>query len=76
LAKKHDFDAGRKSILEAFEVEIVELLVPEIFNNVDWKLGTESLDKELQEIQKDIFNKDRLKRKTSKSMALFINLEV
>jgi len=87
LIKKHDFDAAWKSILEAFEVEIVELLFPEIFNKVAWKLGTESLDKELQEIQKDIFDKDssekvisdkiikvRLKDKGSK--ILFIHVEV
>ena len=58
MVKKHDFDAAWKAILEAFEVEIVELLFPEIFDKIAWELGTESLDKELQEIQKDIFNKD------------------
>ena len=52
MIKQHDFDAAWKSILEVFEVEIVELLFPEIYNNVDWEFGTESLDKELQEIQK------------------------
>jgi hypothetical protein len=87
LTKKHDFDAAWKSILEAFEVEIVELLFPEIFNKIAWELGTESLDKDLQEIQKDIFDKDsaekiisdkiikvRLKDKGSK--ILFIHVEV
>ncbi|MBZ9688920.1 Rpn family recombination-promoting nuclease/putative transposase [Clostridium estertheticum] len=87
MIKKHDFDAAWKSILEAFEIEIVELLFPEIFNNIAWELGTESLDKELQEIQKDIFDKDssekvisdkiikvRLKDKGSK--ILFIHVEV
>ena len=87
MAKKHDFDAAWKSILEAFEVEIVELLFPEIFNKIAWELGTESLDKELQEIQKEIFDKDsaekiisdkiikvRLKNKESK--ILFIHVEV
>ena len=82
-----DFDAAWKSILEAFEVEIVELLFPEIFSKVAWEHGTESLDKELQEIQKDIFDKDssekvisdkiikvRLKDKGSK--ILFIHVEV
>jgi hypothetical protein len=58
VARKHDFDAARKSILEAFETEVVELLFPEIFNEIAWELGTESLDLELQEIQKDIFDKD------------------
>ncbi|WP_309249450.1 hypothetical protein [Clostridium estertheticum] len=70
-----------------FEVEIVELLFPEIFNKIAWELGTESLDKDLQEIQKDIFDKDsaeniisdkiikvRLKDKGSK--ILFIHVEV
>jgi len=87
LIKKHDFDAAWKSILEAFEVEIVELLFPEIFDKIDWELDTESLDKELLEIQKDIFDKDssekvisdkiikvRLKDKGSK--ILFIHVEV
>ncbi len=87
MTKKHDFDAAWKSILEAFEVEIVELLFPEIFNKIAWELGTESLDKELQEIQKDIFDKNnsekvisdkiikvRLKDRVSK--ILFIHVEV
>lgn len=73
--------------MEAFEIEIVELLFPEIFNKIAWELGTESLDKELQEMQKDIFDKDnsekiisdkiikvRLKDKGSK--ILFIHVEV
>ncbi|NFO05642.1 hypothetical protein FDB23_16550 [Clostridium botulinum] len=75
------------NLLEAFEIEIVELLFPEIFDNIAWELGTESLDQELQEIQKDIFDKDsaekiisdkiikvRLKDKGSK--ILFIHVEV
>jgi predicted transposase/invertase (TIGR01784 family) len=87
LTKKHDFDAAWKSILEAFEMEVVELLFPEIFNKIDWKIEAESLDKELLEIQKDIFDKDssekvisdkiikvRLKDKGSK--ILFIHVEV
>ena len=87
MPKKHDFDAAWKSILEAFEVEVVELLFPELFTEIDWALGTESLDMELQEIQKDIFDKDssqkiisdkiikvRLKNKESK--ILFIHVEV
>ena len=87
MARKHDFDAAWKSILEAFEIEVVELLFPEIFDEIAWELGTESLDLELQEIQKDIFDKDsaekiisdkiikvRLKNKNSK--ILFIHVEV
>ena len=63
------------------------MLFPEIFNKIAWELGTESLDKALQEIQKDIFDKDsaeniisdkiikvRLKDKGSK--ILFIHVEV
>ncbi|PRR83077.1 Rpn family recombination-promoting nuclease/putative transposase [Clostridium vincentii] len=87
MAKKHDFDAAWKSILEAFEVEIVELLFPEIFSKVDWELGTESLDKDLQEIQKDIFDRDssekvisdkiiKVRLKDKKSKILFIHVEV
>ncbi|WP_446787733.1 hypothetical protein [Macellibacteroides fermentans] len=56
LTKKHDFDAAWKTILEAFEAEIVELLFHELFTEIAWELGTESLDKELQEIQKEIFD--------------------
>ena len=87
LAKKHDFDAAWKTVLEAFEMEVVELMFPEIFNEIAWEMGTESLDLELQEIQKEIFNKDsaekiisdkiikvRLKNKNSK--ILFIHVEV
>jgi len=87
MPKKHDFDAAWKSILEAFEVEIVELLFPEVFNKIDWEFKTESLDNELREIQKEIFDKDssekvisdkiikvRLKDKGSK--ILFIHVEV
>ena len=87
LAKKHDFDAAWKTVLEAFEMEVVELMFPEIFNEIVWEMGTESLDLELQEIQKEIFNKDsaekiisdkiikvRLKNKNSK--ILFIHVEV
>ena len=87
LAKKHDFDAAWKTILEAFEMEVVELLFSEVFNEIAWELGTESLDLELQEIQKEIFDKDsaekiisdkiikvRLKNKNSK--ILFIHVEV
>jgi len=87
LEKKHDFDAAWKSILEAFEVELVELLFPEIFNQIAWELGTESLDKELQEIQKEIFDKDssekiisdkiiKVRLKDKESKILFIHVEV
>jgi len=87
LIKKHDFDAAWKSILEAFEVEIVELLFPEIFDKIDWELDTESLDKELLEIQKDIFDKDssekvisdkiiKVRLKDKESKILFIHVEV
>jgi len=57
LPKKHDFDSAWKTVLEAFEMEVVELLFPEVFNEIAWELGTESLDLELQEIQKEIFDK-------------------
>jgi hypothetical protein len=75
LAKKHDFDAAWKSILEAFEVEIVELLFPEIFKKVDWELGTDSLDKELQEIQKDIFDKDSSEKVISDKQSSLFQVE-
>ncbi|WP_286674179.1 hypothetical protein [Clostridium sp. ZBS13] len=32
------------NLLKAFEIEIVELLFPEIFDNIAWELGTESID--------------------------------
>ena len=58
MNRKHDFDAAWKSILEAFEVEVVEILFPEIYDKISWEKGTESLDKELLEIQKEIFHQD------------------
>ncbi|QZY55567.1 Rpn family recombination-promoting nuclease/putative transposase [Crassaminicella profunda] len=87
MVKKHDFDAAWKSILEAFEVEIVELLFPELFDKIVWELGTESLDNELKEIQKEIFDKDRSEKiisdkiikvrlKDEGSKILFIHVEV
>lgn len=87
MAKKHDFDAAWKSILEAFEVEIVELLFPELFNKIAWELGIESLDKELEEIQKGMFDKEKSEKiisdkiikvrlKNNESKILFIHVEV
>lgn len=87
LPKKHDFDAAWKTILEAFEKEVVELLFPELYDEVAWELGTESLDMELQEIQKDIFDKDsaekiisdkiiKVRLKNNQSKILFIHVEV
>jgi len=34
---------------------VVELLLPELFSKIALEIGTESLDKELSEIQKEIF---------------------
>lgn len=87
MTKKHDFDAAWKTILEAFEVEIVELLFPELFYEIAWEFGTESLDKELNEIQKEIFDKEnsekiisdkiiKAKLKYGGSKILFIHVEV
>lgn len=87
MSKKHDFDSAWKSILEAFEIEIVELLFPEIFNEIEWEHGSESLDMELKEIQKDIFDKDntekvisdkiiKVRLKNNESKLLFIHVEV
>ena len=87
MPKKHDFDAAWKTVLEAFEMEVVELLFPEIFNEIAWELGTESLDLELQEIQKEIFDKDsaekiisdkiiKVRLKNQNSKILFIHVEV
>ncbi len=87
LSKKHDYDAAWKTILEAFEVEVVEVLFPEIFDEIAWELGTESLDLELQEIQREIFDKDsaekiisdkiiKVKLKDNNSKILFIHVEV
>ncbi|MDP4178253.1 MAG: hypothetical protein Q8900_07960 [Bacillota bacterium] len=44
MARKHDFDGAWKSILEAFEEEIIELLFPEIYEEIAWEKETESLD--------------------------------
>jgi hypothetical protein len=87
LGKKHDFDAAWKSILEAFEEEITELLFPELYDKIAWELGTESLDKELLEIQKEIFDKEssekvisdkilKVNLKDRRSKILFIHVEV
>ena len=87
MSKKHDYDAAWKTILEAFEVEVVEVLFPEIFDDIDWNAGTESLDLELAEIQKEIFDKDsaekiisdkiiKVRLKDNNSKILFIHVEV
>ena len=87
MNRKHDFDAAWKSILEAFEVEVVEILFPEIYDKISWEKGTESLDKELLEIQKEIFHQDASEKiisdkiikvylKDNKSKILFIHVEV
>ncbi len=87
MSKKHDYDAAWKTILEAFEVEVVEVLFPEIFDDIDWNLGTESLDLELSEIQREIFDKDsaekiisdkiiKVRLKNNSSKILFIHVEV
>ena len=86
MAKKHDFDAAWKTVLEAFEMEVVELLFPEVFNEIAWEMGTESLDLELQEIQKEIFDKYsaekiisdkiiKVRLKNNNSKILFIHVE-
>ena len=87
MNRKHDFDAAWKSILEAFEVEVVEILFPEIYDKISWERGTESLDKELLEIQKEIFHQDASEKiisdkiikvylKDNESKILFIQVEV
>ena len=87
MPKKHDYDAAWKTILEAFEIEVVEVLFPEIFDYIDWNLGTESLDLELAEIQREIFDKDsaekiisdkiiKVRLKDNNSKILFIHVEV
>ena len=62
MAKKHDYDAAWKTILEAFEEEIVELLFPEIYPKINWEIKSEALDNELLEIQKKFLVKKKLKR--------------
>ena len=73
--------------IKAFEVEVVEVLFPEIFGDIDWEVGTESLDLELAEIQRDIFDKDsaekiisdkiiKVRLKDNNSKILFIHVEV
>lgn len=87
LGKIHDFDSAWKTILEAFEQEVVEVMFPELYIKIDWEKGTESLDQELQEIQKEIFEKQKaekvisdkiikVKLKDSESKILFIHVEV
>ena len=85
--KKHDYDAAWKTILEAFEEEIVELLFPEIYPKINWEIKSEALDNELLEIQKDIFSKEeaekiisdkiiKVKLRDNESKILFIHVEV
>lgn len=85
--KVHDYDAAWKTVLEAFEQEIVELLFPEIYEKVNWEIESESLDNELLEIQKEIFTKEETKKvisdkiikvklKDNESKILFIHVEV
>ncbi|MCH3964284.1 MAG: DUF4351 domain-containing protein [Clostridium sp.] len=73
--------------MEAFEAEIVELIFPELFCKIEWETGTESLDKELSEIQKEIFDRQnnekiisdkiiKVKLKDKGSKILFIHVEV
>ena len=87
MTRIHDFDTAWKTILEAFEVEIIELLFPELFYKIAWEHGTESLDKELDEIQKEIFDREssekiisdkiiKVKLKDRRSKILFIHVEV
>jgi putative YhgA-like transposase len=87
LKKIHDFDAAWKTILEAFEREVIEVMFPELYPKIDWEKGTESLEQELQEIQKEIFDKQstekiisdkivKVKLKNSESKILFIHVEV
>lgn len=87
MAKKHDYDAAWKTILEAFEEEIVELLFPEIYPKINWEIKSEALDNELLEIQKEIFSKEeaekiisdkiiKVKMKDNESKILFIHVEV
>ena len=62
-------------------------MFPEIFDDIDWTLGTESLDLELSEIQREIFDKDsaekiisdkiiKVRLKNNSSKILFIHVEV
>lgn len=87
MAKKHDYDAAWKTILEAFEEEIVELLFPEIYDKIDQSIKSEALDNELLEIQKEIFSKEEAEKiisdkiikvtmKDNESRILFIHVEV
>ena len=62
MSKIHDFDSAWKTILEAFEQEVVEVMFPELYTKIDWEKGTESLDQELQEIQKEIFEKQKAEK--------------
>lgn len=36
-------------------IKVFEVLFPEIFNDIDWNVETESLDLELSDIQREIF---------------------
>lgn len=83
----HDFDAAWKTVLEVFEKELVEVIFPEIYVKIDWMKGVESLDKELEEIQKEIFNREdsqkiisdkiiKVRLKNNEEKILLIHVEV
>lgn len=85
--KKRDYDSAWKTILEAFQEEIVEMLFPEIYSRINWNIKSESLDNELLEIQKEIFSKEdtrkvisdkiiKVKMQDNESKILFIHVEV
>lgn len=65
----------------------MELLFPEIYNKINWKIKSEALDNELLEIQKEIFSKEeaekiisdkiiKVRMKDNESKILFIHVEV
>ena len=87
MSRIHDFDAGWKTILEAFEKEIVEILFPALYEKIDWSIKPQALDNELREIQKEIYDKDRAQKiisdkiikvhlRDNTSKLVFIHVEV
>jgi hypothetical protein len=48
-----DYDSAWKEALESFFEEFISFFFPEAHSGIDWSLGYEFLDKELQKVVRD-----------------------
>jgi hypothetical protein len=51
--KSAEYDSPRKEILELYLCEFMSFFFPSIYPEIDWRLGWEFLDKELQQVVRD-----------------------